>query len=216
MSKGTKGTGSKASGLVVGYARVSTDRQDADRQRLDIQAFCEAQGLALGRVVVETVSSRKAEREVHGLVAGLGAGDILVVTELSRLARSMIELNGLIAQVLLAGASLRVASGQVVNESIESQSLVFALGIAAQVERDLISERTKSALRARKVAGVKLGRPRGQGVKVPEAAKAAGVTLEELDRLLGVGASAATIARLVKLDARTVQRWAASRATAKA
>jgi DNA invertase Pin-like site-specific DNA recombinase len=92
---------------------------------------------------------------------------------------------------------------------------VFALGIAAQVERDLISERTKSALRARKAAGVKLGRPRGQGVKVPEAAKAAGVSLADIDRMLGAGASAATVARLLSLDARTVLRWGQERKAAR-
>lgn len=198
----------KAAGTVIGYARVSTDKQDADRQRLDIQAYCEAQGLALSRVIVETVSSRKAEREVYAVVAGLRAGDALIVTELSRLARSMIELNGIIAQILMKGASLRVVSGQVVDESIGSQSLVFALGIAAQVERDMISERTTSALRARKAAGVKLGRPAGQGKKVPEAAKAAGISLDDIRGMLAAGASAATIGRLIKIDSRTVIRWA--------
>lgn len=199
-----------AAGTVIGYARVSTDKQDADRQRLDIQAYCEAQGLALSRVIVETVSSRKAEREVYAVVAGLRAGDALIVTELSRLARSMIELNGIIAQILMKGASLRVVSGQVVDESIGSQSLVFALGIAAQVERDLISERTTSALRARKAAGVKLGRPAGQGKKLPEAAKAAGISLDDIRKMIAAGASAATVSRLINLDARTVIRWAKS------
>jgi DNA invertase Pin-like site-specific DNA recombinase len=203
-----------ATGKATGYARVSTDKQDADRQRLDIQAFAEAQGLALARMVVETVSSRKQEREVYAVVEGLRAGDTLIVTELSRLARSMIELNGIIAQILLKGASLRVVSGQVVDESIGSQSLVFALGIAAQVERDLISERTTSALRARKAAGVKLGRPKGQGKKVEAAAEAQGLALDMIDRMQGAGTSAAAIGKMLRLDARTVLRWQAERAKA--
>ena len=203
-------------GAVVGYARVSTDKQDADRQRLDIMNYCQAQGLAIARVVVETVSSRKAEREVYAVVDSLRAGDVLVVTELSRLARSMIELNGIIAQVLGKGAALRVASGQVVDESIGSQSLVFALGIAAQVERDLISERTTSALRARKAAGVKLGRPKGLGRKVEAQAIEAGLTVDTLDRMLRAGSSAASVGKLIGVDGRTVLRWKAGRQGVKA
>jgi DNA invertase Pin-like site-specific DNA recombinase len=140
-------------------------------------------------------------------VAALRKGDALIVTELSRLARSMIELNGLIASVLKAGAELRVTSGQVVDGTIQSQALVFALGIAAQVEREMISERTKSALRARKAAGVKLGRPKGTGKKVPEAAQAAGLKLEDISRLLDAGGSFATAARMLDVDARTVREW---------
>lgn len=197
----------KAAGQAIGYARVSTERQDADRQRLDIQAYAEKEGLALARVIVETISSRKAEREIYSVVEGLRAGDVLIVTELSRLARSMIELNGLIAAILMKGAGLRVVTGQVVDKSIGSQSLVFALGIAAQVEREMISERTKSALRARKVAGVKLGRPKGQGRKVEDAAREAGVEMGTVETMMKAGASEASIARLLKVDARTVGAW---------
>lgn len=201
-------TAAKQGGKVIGYARVSTDKQDADRQKLDIQEYAQAQGLALSGITVETVSSRKQEREVYAVVQALKAGDVLIVTELSRLARSMIELNGIIAAILMQGASLRVVSGQVVDESIGSQSLVFALGIAAQVERDMISERTKSALRARKAAGMKLGRPEGTR-KAQEAIKASGVDEAMIRKMLAVGASDAAIARMLNVDARTVRRWKA-------
>lgn len=167
--------------------------------------------MALSRVVVETISSRKTDREIYTVVENMQAGDTLIVTELSRLARSMIELNGIIAEVLKKKASLRVVTGQVVDESITSQSLVFALGIAAQVERDMISERTKSALRARKAAGVKLGRPMGQGTIVEDAAERAGVTVAMVEKMLETGASAASIGRMLKIDARTVSKWSESR-----
>jgi len=201
-------TAAKQGGKVIGYARVSTDKQDADRQKLDIQEYAQAQGLALSGITVETVSSRKQEREVYAVVQALKAGDVLIVTELSRLARSMIELNGIIAAILMQGASLRVVSGQVVDESIASQSLVFALGIAAQVERDMISERTKSALRARKAAGMKLGRPEGTRA-VQEAIKASGADEAIIRKMLAVGTSDAAIARMLEVDARTVRRWKA-------
>ncbi len=205
-----------AGGQVIGYARVSTDKQDADRQRLDIQAYAEAQGLALARVVMETVSSRKKDREIFGLVESLAPGDVLVVTEISRLSRSSIELDGICSKIVERGATLESLTPRfTVDGSLIGQTMKFAIGIAAQIERSFISERTKSALRARKAGGMKLGRPAGQGVKVPEAAKAAGVSLAEIDRMLGAGASAATVARLLSLDARTVLRWSQERKAAR-
>jgi DNA invertase Pin-like site-specific DNA recombinase len=189
--------------MTYGYARVSTDRQDADRQELDIRRYAEAQGLGAVKLVRETVSSRKAEREVYKLVDKLRGGDVLIVTELSRLARSMIELNGIIADVLRKGASLRVVDGQAVDESIGSQSLVFALGIAAQVERDMISERTKSALRARKAQGVKLGRPAGKS-KLDEKA-------DEIRKYLALGVDKANIARIVGCQRATLYAWIKAR-----
>lgn len=195
-----------STGKVIGYARVSTDKQDADRQKLDIMEYAQAQGLAVSSMVVETISSRKQEREVYAVVQAMQAGDILIVTELSRLARSMIELNGIIAAVLMQGASLRVVTGQVVDESIGSQSLVFALGIAAQVERDMISERTKSALRARKAAGMKLGRPEGTR-KAQEVIRETGADEAMIRKMMQAGASDASIARMLEVDARTIRRW---------
>jgi putative DNA-invertase from lambdoid prophage Rac len=189
--------------MTYGYARVSTDRQDADRQELDIRRYAEAQGLGSVKLVRETISSRKAEREIYGLVGKLREGDVLIVTELSRLARSMIELNGIIADVLRKGASLRVVDGQAVDESIGSQSLVFALGIAAQVERDMISERTKSALRARKAQGVKLGRPAGKS-KLDEKA-------EEIRKYLALGVDKANVARIVGCQRATLYAWIKAR-----
>lgn len=85
--------------------------------------------------------------------------------------------------------------------------MVFALGVAAQIERDMISERTKSALKARKAEGVKLGRPEGKGRKVDEALKARGLTADYLTDMTKAGLSVAKIAKLIDLDARTVGAW---------
>lgn len=189
--------------MTYGYARISTDRQDADRQELDLRRYAETQGLGAVKLVRETISSRKAEREIYGLVGKLRGGDVLIVTELSRLARSMIELNGIIADVLRKGASLRVVDGQAVDESIGSQSLVFALGIAAQVERDMISERTKSALRARKAQGVKLGRPAGKSKLDGKA--------EDIRKYLALGVDKANIARIVGCQRATLYAWIKAR-----
>lgn len=197
---------------VYGYARVSTDRQEADRQELDVRRYAVEQGLPAVNMVHETISSRKKDREVFKLIDKLEKGDVLIVTELSRLARSMVELNGMVSKILEKGARLLVCDGQVVDASKESALMVSVLAYAAETERDMISERTKSALRARKVQGVKLGRPTGQGRIVEDAAEAAGVSMDMLNRLVETGASAASMARMLKLDARTVRKWIETKA----
>ena len=190
-------------GKVIGYARVSTDKQDVERQKLDIMAYCEKEGVPLEKIVVETVSSRKATREVYKVVDSLRAGDILVVTELSRLARSAIELDEICAKVIRAGASLKSLSPEcVVDGSILGQTMKFALGISAQLERDFISERTKSALKARKAEGVTLGRPKGQS-KLNE-------RRGEIEKYLGLGINKSAIAKLLGCSRSALLNWLAS------
>lgn len=203
--KATKAT--EQTGKVYGYARISTNGQDAERQRLDIHEYAAKNGMAAPEIITETVSSRKEDRQVFALIDRLEKNDVLIVTELSRLCRSMIELNGMVATVLQKGASIHVVTGKPVDASIESQCMVFAIGIAAQIERDLISERTKSALKARKEQGVKLGRPEGKGKKVDEALKAKGLTVDYITGMANAGLSVAKIAKLIDLDARTVGAW---------
>ncbi len=196
-------TGKAKAGRVIGYARVSTDKQDVERQKLDIMAYCEKEGVPLEKIVVETVSSRKATREVYKVVDSLRAGDVLVVTELSRLARSSIELDEICAKVIRAGASLKSLSPEcVVDGSILGQTMKFALGISAQLERDFISERTKSALKARKEQGVKLGRPKGKS-KLDE-------RRGDIEKYLGLGINKSAIAKLLGCSRSAMLNWLAS------
>jgi DNA invertase Pin-like site-specific DNA recombinase len=193
--------------MVYGYARISTDKQEADRQELDIRRHAESKGLGAVKLTVETVSSRKADREIYTVIEELKAGDVLLVTELSRLARSMIELNGIIARVIGAGARLLTVNGDMsVDDSIQSQALVFALGIGAQVERDMISQRTISGLRARKAQGVRLGRPFGTS-RLNEKA-------EEIDRYLKLGVDKANVARIIGCSRGALYNWLKARGKA--
>jgi DNA invertase Pin-like site-specific DNA recombinase len=194
-------------GKVFGYARISTDKQDADRQEKDIFEYAAKHGLVAPTITVETISSRREGRQVFELIDGMEKGDVLIVTELSRLARSMIELNGMVSQIVMKGASIHVTTGKPVDASLESQCMVFAVSIAAQIERDMISERTKSALKARKADGVKLGRPKGKGVKMDAALRKKGLKPEDITNLKNAGLSNAKIAKHIGLDARTVGAW---------
>ena len=190
--------------MVYGYARISTDKQEAERQELDIRRHAEAKGLGSVKLMTETVSSRKAERMIFNLIDKLTADDVLLVTELSRLARSMIELNGIIARVIQSGAKLMTVNGDMtIDETIQSQALVFALGIGAQVERDMISQRTISGLRARKAQGVILGRPVGSS-KLNDRA-------DEIDKYLKLKVDKANIARIIGCSRGALYAWLKAR-----
>lgn len=193
---------------IIGYARVSTDKQDADRQRLDIYDFALSGNMQITKFVAETISSRKADRQIYDIVDALNKDDVLIVTELSRLARSMIELNEIVSKVIKAGATIKaVVGGYTIDDSIQAQALVFAFGIASQVERDMISERTKSALSARKAQGVTLGRPVGTATKVDTAMKDKGYTKDDILKFQAAGVTGTALSKMLGIDARTMRAW---------
>lgn len=191
------------------YCRVSTTGQDDDRQIRDCLAYAEAHGIPVTKTVREVISSRKSDRALYSeVLASLRPGDVIVTAELSRLARSMLELNGIISAILGAGAALHVVSApiNVIDGSIASQAVVFACGIAAQIERDMISERTKSGLAARAASGVQLGRPRGSHRAV-QAIQEKKIDTAVIDAMIASGASKASIARLLQVNIRTLNKY---------
>jgi len=159
--------------MVTAYGRVSTDKQDERSQKNIIAEYCASVGLKVDKWTFETISSRtnRTERELAEILDGIRKGDTLIVSEPSRLARGgMIELAGVVDTVKQKSGKLVVVNG------LNGKPLVFApgketdqlaeialavIGWSANMERQNISERTRSALKARKEAGVKLGRPAG-------------------------------------------------------
>lgn len=203
MKKGDKGK------QAVGYIRVSTDKQEVDNQRAAINAAAASEGMKV-KFTEEQISSRKEDRQIYKVIESLKAGDTLIVYELSRLARSIGEIFSILEIIKKKKAAVWVLKPEIRTggkNDLQSAMLVFAFSVAAQVERDLISERTKNALRARKAAGVKLGRPKGKGRKVVEAAEAAGIKLEQIQEWYKLGMNITNISRALKLDRRTVGAW---------
>lgn len=207
----------QAAGQVIGYTRVSTDKQDADRQRLDILTFCQRKGWALSRVETETASGAKDRPVLMETLETLGQGDTLLVTEFSRLSRRGIpEVLEMARAITAKGATLmETTSGLGYDASATGELMMALTATFDRMERERIGERTRSALRARKAAGMKLGRPVGQGKKVEAAMTEKGVSLDMVERMLAAGTSAAALAKLLGLDARTVLRWAKAREGAK-
>ena len=139
-----------------GYLRVSTDKQDADNQKFTIKS------LYPDAIFVEEQVSGKVPwkvRELGKLVYNLKPGDFLIVSELSRLGRSMLEVMELLS--ILLSRKVRVISvkeGFNLDDGIQSKVLAFAFTLAAEIERQLISQRTKEALSRKKSEGMILGR----------------------------------------------------------
>ena len=150
----------------VAYIRVSTDRQDVENQRLEILSLANNKNLGKVKFVEEIISGRKSwrERELSALLSGLGKGDVLIVAELSRLGRSMLEIMEILSVATQTGIQIFAAKGNwTLDGSLQSKIVAMCFSMAAEIERDLISQRTKAALATKKAQGVRLGRPKGPG-----------------------------------------------------
>ena len=149
---------------VIAYIRKSTDKQSFEHQEYEIEQYAKKNNLKINRWVEESISSRKElkKRQLGKLLEELKEEDCLVCSEISRLSRSVGEIF-LILQTLISKKCQVVSIKENYNfsNSLQSQILAFGFGLSSQIERDLISQRTKTALDAKKAAGVKLGRPFG-------------------------------------------------------
>lgn len=152
----------------IAYIRTSTGGQDGQGQKKSILEWAASRGIKIDKWETESISSRvkKADREISRITEGLENGDNIIVSELSRLGRSsMTEVFSIIEMIRERGAGLEVVSEGLSikpgKTDIKTEAVLSALSLAGRIERDMISERTKHALQARKEAGIKLGRPVG-------------------------------------------------------
>jgi DNA invertase Pin-like site-specific DNA recombinase len=151
---------------VVGYLRVSTVNQDLEKNKADILTYANDHKLGNVEFVEEVVSGKVSWklRKIKEVIDSLGKDDWLIVAELSRLGRSMLEIMEIISEAKRKGINIHaVKNGWTLNGSIESKILLMVFAMASEIERDLISARTTEALRVRKAMGAKLGRPKGPG-----------------------------------------------------
>mgnify|MGYP002623209552 FL=1 len=151
----------------IGFLRVSTLDQDTEKNKLDILQFANARKLGNVEFVEEKVSGTKdyRKRKLGALLDTMAKGDVLIVPELSRIARSTIQILEVIQITQDKGITLYSLKENFCNmdNSIASTVTKTIFALVAQIERELISLRTREALHARKLAGVKLGRPSGKG-----------------------------------------------------
>jgi len=188
----------------VGYLRVSTGAQDLDKNRADILALANREDLGRVEFVEEKVSGKTPwrKRRIATVLDELQEGDVLIVSELSRLGRSMLECMEILS--IAAARRLRVYAikgNWRLDDTIQSKIVAMAFSMAAEIEHDLISARTTEALRARKASGLPLGRPKGPGKSKLDPFR------PEIEAMLANGSTQAFIARRYGTTPANLSNW---------
>ena len=157
--------------MIYAYVRVSTAEQSGSSQEYEIRRWAEGQGLEIGRWEVESVSGTVApgRRKLGRLIRRMKPEDLLGCTEISRLGRNMLMIMSILNDCAARNIRIHTIKDHFdLNNNINSKIIAFAFALAAEIERNLISQRTKEALADRKAAGVRLGRPPGSCKKREE------------------------------------------------
>ena len=192
--------------MIYGYIRVSTDQQSTSNQKFEINRFAASHNIQIDKWVEETISSRKPlnKRKLGSLLAELKDGDILISTEISRLGRSFLEVMGILQHCLTQNCQIwTLKENYKLGSDIASKVLAFAFGLSAEIERQLISDRTKMSLDKLKSQGKHLGRPFGAKSKSLKLSK----NTKKVKDLMAKGLPKAQIARLLGVDKLTLYRF---------
>jgi len=194
----------QATRKTVAYLRVSTLDQDIEKNKADILHFANHHDLGKVHFVEEVASGRTPwrARRIAQVLEELQGDDALVVAELSRLGRSMLECMEILALATRKGICVYSVKGNwQLDQSIQSKIIALAFSMAAEIERDLISQRTKEALRFKKEQGIALGRPKGPGKSKLDAFR------PEIEGLLANGSTQKFIARRYHTTEANLHNW---------
>lgn len=193
-----------ASFKTIAYLRVSTTDQDIEKNKFDILQLANEKKLGQVEWVDETVSGRVSwkKRKIADVVDRLQAGDALIVSELSRLGRSMMECMEILSIASEKKINVYAVKGNwQLDGSLQSKVMAMVFSMVSEIERDFISSRTKEALAAKKRAGVKLGRPKGSGKSKLDQYR------PEIEALLANGSTQKFIAKRYGTTEANLSRW---------
>lgn len=188
-----------------GYIRVSSDKQTVENQRFEINNFAKANNITIDGWIEETISGTKNydKRELGRLLKKVKKDDLIICAELSRLGRNLFMIMEILHICMNKECRVwTIKDNYRLGDDIQSKVLAFAFGLSAEIERDLISQRTKEALARKKAEGVVLGRPKGR--------KSSHVKLsgkeETIRELLTQNVPKTQIAKIFKVDRMTVAK----------
>lgn len=201
---------------IVAYIRVSTDEQDSRNQKFEILNYCDKNNLKVDKWLEIEISSRRSpkERRIDELLSVLNSGDCLIVSELSRLGRSTGEVIQLVKEFSMQHIefvsikqNLKINSGN--GNDMTSKVMVTIFSLLAELERDLISDRTKIALARARASGKKLGRPKGVGKSRLDGKEM------EINKYIDKGVTRANIAKILDVSWGTLNNFMKSKMTKK-
>ena len=198
--------------MYLGYVRVSTGKQTVENQMYALEDFCAHQNppIQIDDWIIETASGMKHfdKRKLGKKLQSVTSDDTIISTEITRLGRSLLMIFSIMAYCLGKGCGIwTIKEGWRLGDNLTSKVLAFAFGLAAEIERALISERTRDALARKRAEGIQLGRPKGALGKHTKLTGKENV----IQTLLDLGNSYASIARALKVDRSTLVRFCDAR-----
>lgn len=194
--------------MIYGYIRVSSDKQTVENQRFEINNFCKRENLVIDGWIEETISGTKAynKRELGKLLDKVKKEDLIICAELSRLGRNLFMIMEILNICMTKECHVwTIKDNYRLGDDIQSKVLAFAFGLSAEIEKNLISQRTKEALARKKAEGVILGRPKGKKSSQKKYKLFGKEVL--IQELLKNKVSKRQIAKICKVDRNTLDRY---------
>jgi DNA invertase Pin-like site-specific DNA recombinase len=192
--------------MIYGYIRVSTDKQTVENQRFEINRYCREHEMIVDKWIEETISGTKdvEKRKLGNLLDMMKKDDVLICAELSRLGRNLLMIMAILNQCMKREVQVwTIKDNYRLGSDINSKVLAFAFGLSAEIERNLISQRTKEALARKRAEGVILGRPKGSKSKIRKLTGRDAEIKELLDKHI----SKSAIARILGVHRLTVSEF---------
>lgn len=192
--------------MIYGYIRTSTEKQNNENQHFEIENFATANNIHIDKWIMETISSGKSleERKLGKLLKKLKQDDILIASELSRLGRNLLQVMSILHQCMNIGCQVwTIKDNYRLGSDIQSKVLAFAFGLSAEIERNLISQRTKQCLARLKAENKHIGRPKGRKNTITK------LTGKEnlVEKLLAQNVQKTKIAKILKVDYTTLYKY---------
>lgn len=192
--------------MIYAYIRISTEKQHRDNQKFEIENFAAANQLKINHWIAETISSTKKleDRKLGNLLKKLQQGDILIASELSRLGRNLMQIMSILHHCMNIGCQVwTIKDNYRLGSDIQSKVLAFAFGLSAEIERNLISQRTKNSLAKLRASGKHIGRPLGSKNKTTKL----GNKKEIINTMLKQRIKKSQIAKALNVDYTTLYKF---------